>query len=286
MFVTNRELQEAARGGGYAVGAFNINNLEITLSVTRAAQQEGSPVILAVSPSAMKYAGAKQIASIARLACEDAGVPTALHLDHGLEIEHVRAALDCGFSSVMIDASKMPFDENVELTRQVVAMGREAGASVEAELGKLVGTEDDVSVSEREAAMTKPDQAASFVEKTKIDALAVAIGNAHGWYKGEPNLDFDRLAAIRDETAGNVLLVLHGASGIGPHDIRRAVGLGITKINIDTEIRDAFRRGAEGFMEQNPDAIDPRKILGPAMDEMTQVVTDKIRLFGSAGKAV
>lgn len=286
MFVTNRVLQDAAETGGYAVGAFNINNLEIVLAIARAATEERAPVIFAVSPSAMKYAGSRQIASIAAIAAEDFGLTASLHLDHGSELEHVRKALDVGFSSVMIDASKEPFEENIRVTREAVSMAREAGASIEAELGKLVGVEDDISVSEREASMTDPDQAVVFVRETGIDALAVAIGNAHGWYKGEPNLDFGRLEAIREATADSVRLVLHGASGIGGSDIRKAVEMGITKINIDTEIRDAFRRGTEGFMKANQDVIDPRKFLAPAMDEMAQVVAGKIVLFGSADKAV
>jgi len=282
-FVTNAVLLERAMAGGYAVGAFNTNNLEITLSIVEAAAAERSPLILAVSPGAMKYAGVAYLAAIARVASEEIDVPMSLHLDHGTNLEEVRTALDHGFSSVMIDGSALPFEENVSLTREVVEMAHARGASVEGELGRLVGTEDLVSVSEREASMTDPDQAAEFVERTGIDALAVSIGNAHGWYKGEPELDFVRLRRIREKVS--VPLVLHGASGIPDEMIREACSIGVDKINIDTEVRDAFRRGVADFLQRNPEIIDPRKILTPAREAMREVVARKMRLFGCAGKA-
>lgn len=282
-FVTNAELLNRAMAEGYAVGAFNTNNLEITLSIVEAAAQERSPLILAVSPGAMKYAGVAYLAAIARVASESVDVPMSLHLDHGTTLEEVKAALDHGFSSVMIDGSKLPFEENVALTRQAVEMARAAGASTEAELGRLVGVEDNISVSEREASMTDPEQAAEFVEKTGIDSLAVSIGNAHGWYKGEPKLDFERLREIR--TKVSVPLVLHGASGIPDDMINEACSIGVDKINIDTEVRDAFRQAVAGFVTENPDQIDPRKILTPAREAMREVVARKMRLFGCAGRA-
>jgi fructose-bisphosphate aldolase class II len=282
-FVTNAGLLERAMAGGYAVGAFNTNNLEITLSIVEAAAAERSPLILAVSPGAMKYAGVAYLAAIARVASEEVDVPMSLHLDHGTNLEEVRTALDHGFSSVMIDGSALPFEENVSLTREVVEMAHARGASVEGELGRLVGTEDLLSVSEREASMTDPDQAAEFVERTGIDALAVSIGNAHGWYKGEPELDFVRLRRIREKVS--VPLVLHGASGIPDEMIREACSIGVDKINIDTEVRDAFRRGVADFLQRNPEIIDPRKILTPAREAMREVVARKMRLFGCAGKA-
>lgn len=282
-FTTNVEMMSKAKAQGYAVGAFNINNLEITLSVMEAASAEHSPVILAVSPGAMKYAGVAYLAAIAEVASESFDVPVSLHLDHGLNMEHVNAAMDSGFSSVMIDGSKLPFEENVELTGRVVELARPRGVSVEAELGRLAGAEDMVSVTDRQASMTDPDQVARFVELTGIDALAVAIGNAHGWYKGRPELDFDRLRIIRSKV--DTLLVLHGASGIPDDMIREACEIGVDKINIDTEIRDAFRQAVAKFVDENPDEIDPRKILTPARDAMREVVARKIRLFGGSGKA-
>ncbi len=282
-FVTNAELLNRAMAEGYAVGAFNTNNLEITLSIVEAAAQERSPLILAVSPGAMKYAGVAYLAAIARVASESTDVPMSLHLDHGTNLEEVKAALDHGFSSVMIDGSKLPFEENVALTRQAVELARAAGASTEAELGRLVGVEDQISVSEREASMTDPDQAAEFVERTGIDSLAVSIGNAHGWYKGEPKLDFKRLRAIRAKVS--IPLVLHGASGIPDDMIREACAIGVDKINIDTEVRDAFRQAVARFVNENPEQIDPRKILSPAREAMREVVARKMRLFGCAGRA-
>jgi len=282
-FVTNNELLSKAKEQGYAVGAFNTNNLEITLSIAEAAASERSPVILAVSPGAMEYAGVAYLAAIARVASESVDVPMSLHLDHGTSMEHVESALDHGFSSVMIDGSKLPFEENVGLTRKAVKLARGKGASIEGELGRLVGSEDAVSVSEREASMTDPDQAAEFVERTGVDALAVAIGNAHGWYKGRPDLDFGRLRAIKSKVG--TFLVLHGASGIPDDMIREAGSIGVDKINIDTEVRDAFRQAVAGFVAANPEVIDPRKILMPSREAMREVVARKIRLFGCAGKA-
>ena len=283
VFVTNNELLSKAEKEGYAVGAFNTNNLEITLSIVEAAVAERAPVILAVSPGAMEYAGVAYLSAIAEVASESADVPVSLHLDHGTSMEHVEAALDHGFSSVMIDGSKLPFEKNVGLTCQAVELAREKGASIEGELGRLVGVEDAVSVSEREASMTDPEQAAEFVRRTGVDALAVAIGNAHGWYKGRPDLDFGRLRAIKSKVG--TFLVLHGASGIPDDMIREAGSIGVDKINIDTEVRDAFRQAVAGFVAANPEVIDPRKILMPSREAMREVVARKMRLFGCAGKA-
>ncbi|MGQ9704816.1 MAG: class II fructose-1,6-bisphosphate aldolase [Actinomycetota bacterium] len=282
-FVTNSELLREAMAGGYTVGAFNTNNLEITLSIVEAAAAERSPLILAVSPGAMKYAGVAYLAAIARVACEQVDVPMSLHLDHGTSLEEVRTALDHGFSSVMIDGSALSFEKNVSLTREVVEMAHARGVSVEGELGRLVGAEDDISVTEREASMTDPGQAAEFVERTGVDSLAVSIGNAHGWYKGEPRLDFERLRLIRASVS--VPLVLHGASGIPDDMIRQACAIGVDKINIDTEVRDAFRQAVARFVNDNPEVIDPRRILTPAREAMREVVARKMRLFGCAGRA-
>lgn len=283
MLVTNLELQNNAKSGGYAVGAFNTNNLETTKSILKAAKEKQSPVMFAVTPSAMEYAGVENLAAMVQIAAKEIpNIPVSLHMDHGLTIKDVVTALRAGFSSIMIDGSKRPYEENVAITKQTVELAHSVGVSVEGELGKLVGIEDQVTVTEKEAAMTKPDEAEDFVKRTGIDALAVAIGNAHGWYKGKPELDFERLKEIRE--AVNVPLVLHGASGIPAEDIKKAVSIGITKINIDTEIRDAFKRGVCSFIEENPDIFDPRKILKPALEKMTEIVATKIELFGSEGK--
>jgi fructose-bisphosphate aldolase class II len=282
MLVTNLELQTKALEGGYAVGAFNTNNLETTKAIFSAVKSKKSPVIFAATPSAFSYAGADYLSSMVHLAAREVRAPVSLHLDHGLNLKDIMTALRNGFSSVMIDGSKLPFDENVVLTKKVTEIAHTVGVSVEGELGRLVGTEDRISITEREAAMTNPKDAKTFVAETGIDSLAVSIGNAHGWYKGKPELDFERLKAIRDIV--EIPLVLHGASGIPGEDIKKAIPLGITKINIDTEIRDAFKRGVCSFMEEHPEIFDPRKILKPAVLRMQEIVESKIDLFGSAGK--
>jgi len=218
-FFSALELQQDGEKSGYAVGAFNINNLEILKSIVAAAKQEQSPVIVSVTPSAMKYAGVDYLAALVRNAREDAGVPMALHLDHGTSIEHCTEAIQAGFSSVMIDGSKQPFEDNVALTQKVVALGRQSGVAVEAELGLVPAGHGQVAAEVPEESMTEPDKAVEFVEKTQVDTLAIAFGNAHGWYKGRPRLDFDRLAEIR--ALLDIPIVFHGASGIIEEDLNR-----------------------------------------------------------------
>lgn len=285
-FKTTKELEQRSLAEKFGLGAFNTNNLEITKAIAAAMKEESSPAIIAITPSAMQYAGAKYISSIVRIAVEENNLEAAMHLDHGTTFEEVKLAIENGFSSVMIDGSKHPLEENIALVKRVVNVAHPLGISVEAELGRIFGAEEEIVVTEREASFTDPKQAAEFVERTGIDSLAVSIGNAHGFYKGKPELDFNRLQEIGQATKGSgVLLVLHGASGIPDEDIKKAIELGITKINIDTEIRNAFKLGVAGFIKENPDTIDPRKILKPAIKEMSDIVKRKIRLFGSNGKA-
>lgn len=282
-FVSLKDLMQAAEAGKYAVGAFNCNNMEIIQAIITAAELEKSPVIVQASQGAIKYAGLAYIVAMTRVAAEAASVPVCLHLDHGTSFEQVMQCIRQGFSSVMIDGSKLPLEENIELTNRVLAVARAVGVSVEAELGRVGGTEDNVSVSEREAFFTDPEEAKYFVDKTGVDALAVAVGTAHGRYKGVPKLDFPRLQKIRELTG--VPLVLHGSSGVPDEAIREAVALGVRKINIDTNIREAFVKGLREALAKDPEEIDPRKILGPAKEEMIAVIREKIRLFGSSGKA-
>lgn len=272
-----------AKKGGYAVGAFNCNNMEIVQAIIAAAEQEKSPVIIQASQGAIKYAGLPYIVSLVRTAAEQASVPVALHLDHGTSFDQVIQCIGSGFTSVMIDWSKYPLEENIAMTKQILSVARPLGVSVEAELGKIGGTEDDVTVSDREATFTDPDEAARFVEETGIRSLAVAIGTAHGQYKGEPKLDFDRLKEIVEKT--NIPIVLHGSSGVPDAALQEAVRLGVCKINIDTNIREAFTEGVREALAANPNEIDPRKILGPARDKMIERVSEKMRVFGSNGKA-
>jgi len=282
LLVSGREILQAARDGGYAVGAFNLNNMEIVQAIVEAAEEERSPVIIQASQGALKYAGIEYIAGLARIAAEKATVPVALNLDHGTSFAQVVQCIRHGFTAVMIDGSQLPFEENIALTKKVVEVAHPNNVSVEAELGKIGGVEDDIVVSEREATFTDPDEAAEFVERTKCDALAVAIGTAHGLYKGEPKLDFERLKEIRQKT--DVPLVLHGASGV-PDEAIKIARQYVSKINIDTELRVAFSKAITEYLKENPNEIDPRKILGPAKAAMKEVARAKMRLFGSAGKA-
>ncbi|MEM2202508.1 MAG: class II fructose-1,6-bisphosphate aldolase [Candidatus Bathyarchaeia archaeon] len=305
MLVTNEELLKKARREAYAVGAFNIQNLESLLAVAEAAAEEKSPVIVAVTPSAIKYGGLNYLAGLIKTAAEASPVPMSLHLDHGEDLETVKKCLEAGFTSVMIDGSHLPFEENIALTKRVVDIAHQKGVSVEGELGRLAGVEEK-TVEEREAVLTDPREAEEFVQRTGVDALAVSIGTSHGAYKfkGEPQLDFERLKRIRERV--NVPLVLHGASsvpqwviekatkygaelagakGIPEDHIRKAIALGITKINIDTDLRLAFTATVREVLATSPKEFDPRKILGPAKDAMKEVVKAKMRLFGSSGKA-
>jgi len=272
-----------AEAGGYAVGAFNCNNMEIVQAIIAAAEAENAPVIMQASQGAIRYAGIGYIAAMAKAAAREARVPVALHLDHGTSFEQVMQCIRAGFSSVMIDGSALPLQENIALTRRVCEAARAVGVSVEAELGRIAGAEDDISVDEREAFFTSPDEARLFVEKTGVDALAVSIGTAHGRYRGTPQLDFNRLEKIRQVV--DVPLVLHGSSGVPDDDIRRAIKLGVRKVNIDTNIREAFTLAVRRVLEAGPDEIDPRKILGPAREAAEEVIREKINVFGSAGKA-
>jgi len=305
MLVTNKELLKRAQREAYAVGAFNIQNLESLLAVVEAAEEEKSPVIVAVTPSAIKYGGLNYLARLVRTAAETMPVPMSLHLDHGEDVETVKKCLEAGFTSVMIDGSHMPFEENVALTKCVVDLAHQKGVSVEGELGRLTDVEEK-TVEEREAVLTDPREAEEFVKRTGVDALAVSIGTSHGAYKfkGEPQLDFERLKQIRERV--KVPLVLHGASsvpqwiiekatkygaelagakGIPEEHIRKAISLGITKINIDTDLRLAFTATVREVLANSPKEFDPRKILGPAKEAMKEVVRAKMRLFGSSGKA-
>ncbi|HHX86691.1 MAG TPA: class II fructose-1,6-bisphosphate aldolase [Firmicutes bacterium] len=275
-------LYQASRGG-YAVGAFNCHNMEVVQSIVRAAEAEQAPVIIQASQGAIRYAGLEYITSLVKQAVREVTVPVVLHLDHGTSLEQVVQCIRYGFTSVMIDGSKLPLQENIELTAEAVRIARAVGVSVEAEIGKIGGTEDDISVQESEAFLTDPEEARRFAEETKVDALAIAIGTAHGQYKGEPKLDFDRLEKINRLVA--CPLVLHGSSGVPDESLNRAIQLGIRKINIDTNIREAFVGAVREVLELNPEEIDPRNILGPAREAAEKIIREKIKVFGSSKKA-
>jgi fructose-bisphosphate aldolase class II len=283
VFVSNDVLLKKAQKEGYAVGAFNANNMEIVQAIIGTAQEEKAPVILQASQGAISYAGVDYITAIVRVASENASVPVSLHLDHGTDFNQVIKCIRAGFSSVMFDGSKLPLKDNISITKKVVEIAHPVGVSVEGELGKIGGVEDHVSVQALEATMTDPQEALEFVNQTGVDSLAIAVGTVHGMKTREAKLDIERIETIRNLV--KVPLVLHGASGVLDSEVRRAVKAGICKINIDTEIRKAFVRGISTFMKENPEEIDPRKILNKAKAEMKEAVRAKMRLFDCSGKA-
>lgn len=305
--VSTTDMFKKAYEGGYAIGAFNVNNMEIVQGIVDAAKEEQSPLILQVSAGARKYAKHIYLVKLVEAALEDTGLPIALHLDHGDDFEICKSCIDGGFTSVMIDGSKHDFETNVALTKKVVEYAHAHSVVVEGELGRLAGVEDDVNVSEKDALFTDPDQAAEFVERTGVDSLAIAIGTSHGAYKfkGEPYLDFERL-----EKVGKLLpgfpIVLHGAStvlpefvekcnkyggnipgaqGVPEEMLRKAASMSVCKINIDTDLRLAMTASIREFFVENPSEFDPRKYLGPARDAIKGMVQHKIKdVLGSSGK--
>ena len=283
MLVTGKEILLHAQENNYGVGAFNINNMEGVQAIIQAAEELNSPVILQASQGGIKYAGIEYIAALGKLAARNAKVPVTLHLDHGTDFDQVMLCIRNGFTSVMIDGSRFPLEENIAFTKRVVEVAHAVGVTVEAELGKIGGTEDHITVDEKDATFTSPEEAKRFVEETGVDYLAIAVGTAHGVYKGEPKLDYDRITAIGKLIS--IPLVLHGSSGVPAESLRKAISLGICKINIDTDIRAAFAKEVRAFIANDHDNIDPRKILGPATLAMKEVVKEKMMIFGSNGKS-
>jgi fructose-bisphosphate aldolase, class II len=307
--VSTREMFKKAYGGGYAVGAFNVNNMEILQAIVDAGKEENAPLILQVSAGARKYARHEYLIKLVEAAIQTApNLPIALHLDHGEDFEVCKACVDGGFSSVMIDGSRFPLEENIALTKKVVDYAHAKGITVEAELGKLAGVEDAVKVAAKDATYTDPDEAERFVKETGCDSLAIAIGTSHGAYKfkGEPSLDFARLETIAKRLPG-FPLVLHGASSV-PEDmvkkcnqyggklpgargvpeemLRQAAKSAVCKINIDTDLRLAMTATIRQVFTEKPEEFDPRKYLGPARDAIKALVRHKlIDVLGCAGKA-
>ncbi|ABV34445.1 MULTISPECIES: class II fructose-1,6-bisphosphate aldolase [Pseudothermotoga] len=306
--VSSKEMFKKAYGK-YAIGAFNVNNMEILQGVIEAAKEEKAPLILQISAGARKYAKQVYLMKLIEAAVEDApDVPVCVHLDHGDSFELCKTVIDAGFTSVMIDGSHLPFEENVKLTKQVVDYAHPRGVVVEGELGRLVGVEEHVVVSEKEASYTDPDKAVEFVERTGVDSLAIAIGTSHGAYKfkGEPKLDFERLHEIAKRLP-NFPLVLHGASSVlqefvqkanqyggklsgaqgVPEDmIRKATTMGVCKVNIDTDLRLAVTATIREIFALHPEEFDPRKYLGPAREAVKKLVKHKMRnVLGCSGQA-
>ncbi len=297
--ITTKEVFSRALKEDFAVGAFNVNNMEIIQGIVDAAKEENAPLILQVSAGARKYARPSYLVKLVEAAMEDTGLDIALHLDHGEDFDICKKCVDDGFTSIMIDGSKHPFEENIRLTKEVVDYAHSKGAVVEAELGKLAGVEDNIKVDARSATFTEPDEAVEFVERTGVDSLAIAIGTSHGAYKfkGEPYLDFSRLKEIHQKLP-NTPLVLHGAStvlpefvkkcnayggnipgaqGVPEEMIREATAYGICKVNIDTDLRLAMTAEVRKFLIEKPEEFDPRKYLGPARDAIREMVRHKIK---------
>lgn len=301
-----KDVLDKARREGYAVPSFNTNNLEITQAILETAEAVRAPVFIQVSDGARKYAGLENLSNLARDMASRVSVPVVLHLDHGADYKMVLQALRAGFTSVMIDASHHPFEENVHETKKCVEAAHAVGVSVEAELGRLQGIEDNIVVDAKDAFLTDPDEAARFVEATGIDYLAIAIGTSHGAYKGKgrPYIDHARLEQIAAKVS--LPLVLHGSSGVpqwlkdkmaatgadlgdptGIHDedVRKAIPNGIAKINIDTDLRLALTAGIREVVVGNPKEFDPRKILGKGREYLKQVIKEKFELMGTVGRA-
>lgn len=297
--VTSKEMFEKAYQGGYAIGAFNVNNMEIVQGITEAAKDLNAPLILQVSKGARAYANHTYLIHLVQAAVEETGLPIVLHLDHGDSYELCKSCIDGGFTSVMIDASSKPFAENIEITKQVVAYAHDHGVVVEAELGTLAGVEDEVKVNAEDSSYTRPEEVEEFVTKTGCDSLAIAIGTSHGAYKfkGEPYLDFERLKTIH-KLIPHTPLVLHGAStvlkefvdkcnqyggnipgaqGVPEAMITEAAKYGICKVNIDTDLRLAMTAEVRKFIAENPAEFDPRKYLGPGRDAIQAMVQHKIK---------
>jgi fructose-bisphosphate aldolase class II len=307
--VTTKEMFKKAYEGGYAIGAFNVNNMEIIQAITRACKKLNAPVILQCSSGARKYASHDYLVAMVKAAAEETGIDIALHLDHGPDFETCKACIDGGFTSVMIDGSSLPYEENIALTKKVVEYAHAHGVVVEGELGTLAGVEDDVNVSAEDASYTKPEQVEDFVTRTGVDSLAIAIGTSHGAYKfkpgQKPQLRFDILEEVEKRLPG-FPIVLHGASSVNqdhiklinkfggempdaigiPEDmLRKASSMAVCKINVDSDIRIAMTAAIRQHFSENPTHFDPRQYLTPARDLIEEVVSHKVtKVMGCDGK--
>ena len=283
MILSTREMLLKAQKEGYAVPAFNIHNLETLQVVAETAMEMRSPVIIAGTPSTIEdYAGPDYIKAMAEVASNKYNIPIAIHLDHFENVDAIKKDIDIGFKSCMIDASKYEFEKNIEIVKDVVEYAHKFDAVVEAELGKLGGREDDIEVDAKDAMYTNPDDALEFVNRTGVDSLAIAIGTAHGLYKGTPKLDFDRLVKIREKVS--VPLVLHGASDVPDELVEKAISLGICKVNIATDLKVPFSDAVKEYFKENPKSNDPRKYMTPGKEAMKKIVEHKIRVCGSENR--
>ena len=279
--VTSEKMLLDAQKGGYAVGAFNVENMEMVMAVISAAEELRAPLMLQTTPSTIKYAGLDMYLANVKAAAERASVPVCLHLDHGDSFDLAMRALRTGYTSIMIDGSHNVFEENIAVTKAVADACRPSGIPVEAELGKVGGKEDDLDGGEGNG-YTDPLEAKEFVERTGVTSLAVAIGTAHGVYKGVPKLDLDRLAEIRKVV--DIPLVLHGASGLSEEAVVESIKRGICKVNFATELRIAYTDGVKEFLAANPDAFDPKKYGKVAMEHVKEIVETRMKMCGCTGR--
>lgn len=280
--ITTKQILKQAQEGNYAIGAFNVENMEMVMAVISAAEEMNAPVIMQTTPSTVKYAGLDYFLANAKVAASNAKVPVVMHLDHGSSFELAAQALRAGYTSIMIDGSHSDFESNIEISKAVVDMCKPSEVAVEAELGKVGGKEDDLDGGDGDL-YTDPLEAKEFVERTGVDSLAIAIGTAHGMYKGEPKLDLERLSEIRKVVS--VPLVLHGGSGIPDWKVQEAIKRGICKVNYATELRIAYTHGVNTYLKENPDTIDPKKYNKAGIDEVKKFVMEKIQICGCQNKA-
>ena len=280
--VTTKKMLTDAQAGGYAVGAFNVENMEMVQAVIAAAEKLQSPVIMQTTPGTLKYADPDYFFANVKVAAQKASVPVAIHLDHGDSFERAMQAFRAGYTSIMIDGSKLNFEDNIALSKKVAEACHAAGIPVEAELGKVGGKEDDLVV-EGDSPYTDPAEAVDFVKQTGVDFLAVGIGTAHGFYKGEPNVNLDVLKQIRDVVS--IPLVMHGTSGVPDETVAKAVKLGICKVNYATELRAAFTEGVKEVIGKDPGVYDPKKYNKVGREKVTALVELRMKNLGSVGKA-
>ncbi len=283
MLVTTKEMLLDAQAGHYAVGAFNVESLEFVMAVIKAAEDKKSPVIMQTTPGTVKYANLDYFAAMCKVAADAASVPVAIHLDHGDGFDRCVQAMHAGYTSVMIDGSHVPFEDNIALTASVTKVATPLGIPVEAELGKVGGKEDDGPAVEGENPYTDPDEAEEFVARTGCGSLAVGVGTAHGVYKGTPHIEQGVLKEIRSRL--EIPLVLHGTSGVPDDQVAEAIRNGICKVNYATELRQAFTKGFMSYMAANPDCFDPKKPNKPGMQEIYDVVASHMDNLGSTNKA-
>lgn len=282
--VTLREILKDTREKHYAVGGFNMNSYEDSYGMIMGAARKNSPIIIMTSMACVKYVGLKALVGMIRGMADTFNIPVCLHLDHATDLDLIKACVGAGYTSVMIDASKKEYEENIAITKSVVEYAHTYGCSVEAELGKLGGREENVVVDDADKAYTNPADVPRFVEETGIDALAVAIGTAHGFYKAEPKIDFPRLEQITKVT--DCPLVLHGGTGVPEEDFRRCVKMGMSKINVGTQLKKDYTDALRKALKENPETeYDPRPFMRPVKEACAQAIMDKIDIFGSEGMA-